>query len=127
MKVVLTGATGFIGSRVLTQLLKAGDEVTALVRQSEAADRLKARGVKCVLGDLTSLDLIAQAAKEADAALHLAFIHDFKDYAGACKTDSAVSVAVLTALEGLPQTSVLYNLRTLPGLFHKIATAVWID
>ena len=115
MKVFLTGATGFIGSRVLDRLLQAGHEVIALVRKPDAADRLKARGVSCVLGDLTSLDVIAQSAEKADAALHLAFIHDFNEYESACKTDSAVSDAINSVFAGVPHKSVLFLLQTQPS------------
>lgn len=116
----LTGATGFIGSRVLDQLLQAGHEVTALVRKPDAAERLRARGVNCVLGDLTSLDVITQSATKADAALHLAFIHDFKDYAGACKIDSAVSDAVLSAFAGMPRK---YTLLSSPQMVPELLAA----
>ena len=106
MKVFLTGATGFIGSQVLEQLLLAGHEVTALVRTQTAADKLKARGVVPVLGDLSSLDAISRAAKAADAVLHLAFNHDFKNYFGACKTDAALSDTINAALAGWPRKQV---------------------
>lgn len=113
MKVFLTGATGFVGSRVLEQLLLAGHEITALVRTNTAADKLKARGVVPVLGDLSSLDVIARAAKEVDAVLHMAFIHDFKDYLGACKTDAAVSHAINAALAGEPRKQAFLQLEVL--------------
>ncbi|KAK9818808.1 hypothetical protein WJX74_003099 [Apatococcus lobatus] len=87
MKVFVTGATGFVGSRVLPLLAKAGHEVTALVRKPADAEKLKARNVQPVLGDLHSLDVIAQAALAADAVLHLAFIHDFNNYAESCLVD----------------------------------------
>lgn len=100
MKVFITGATGFIGSRVLDMLLKAGHEVTALVRKREDAERLKFKGVEAVLGDLTSLDVISQGAKSSDAVLHLAFIHDFENYEASCAVETHVLDVINDSLAG---------------------------
>lgn len=102
MKVFLTGATGFVGSRVLSELLRAGHEVIALVRKQQDADRLAARGVRSVLGSLEDLDVIAQATSNADAVLHTAFIHDFDNYAASCAVDARFSDVVNRALAGIP-------------------------
>ena len=104
MKVFVTGATGFVGSRVLPLLASAGHEVVALVRSSEHAEKLKARNVQPLLGDLLdphSLNLVFQAASEAEAVIHLAFIHDFVNYEASCLVDVRVSQAVIQALAGI--------------------------
>ncbi len=100
MKVFLTGATGFVGSRVLAQLLRAGHQITTLVRTPEAADILKAKGIEPVLGGLESLDIIAKSAQDADAVVHLAFIHDFTKYAHANQVDASFSNTVNKAFAG---------------------------
>ena len=101
MKVFLTGASGFVGSRVLDELLSHHHDVTALVRKQEVAHKLSARGVKTLVGDLSSLDKIAQASKAADAVLHLAFDHDIKgatDYERSLKLDISVTETILATL-----------------------------
>lgn len=71
MKVLLTGATGFIGSRVRDLLLKEGMHVTALVRSDDAVAKALAGGCTPVRGSLTSLDLIAGEASAADAVVRI--------------------------------------------------------
>ena len=100
MKIFITGCTGFIGSRVLEQLLAGGSKVSALVRSEAAAQDLTSKGVRPVMGDLKNLDIAASAAKEADAILHLAFIHDFSKYMESIATDLAFIEHLLSALAG---------------------------
>ena len=102
MKVFVTGATGFIGSRVIDQLLHAGHEISALVRTEASAKPLAERGVEIVKGDLTSLEAAAEAAKAADSVLHLAFVHDFKKYEESCVIEEAFVTAINKALAGMP-------------------------
>jgi nucleoside-diphosphate-sugar epimerase len=75
MRVFLTGATGYIGSAVLDAVLRAGHQVTALVRDPARAERLSARGTECVLGELASPKSYGAAADAADAFVHTAFEH----------------------------------------------------
>lgn len=72
MRVFLTGATGYIGSAILDALLRGGHEVTALVRNSEKAERVSHRGVRAVIGDLGKPASYAAAADAADAVIHTA-------------------------------------------------------
>jgi nucleoside-diphosphate-sugar epimerase len=72
MRIFLTGATGYIGSAVLAALLRAGHQVTALVRTPHAADALSQRGVSPVLGDLKTVKSYRQAAEGFDAYVHTA-------------------------------------------------------
>ncbi|HEY2077349.1 MAG TPA: NAD(P)H-binding protein [Streptosporangiaceae bacterium] len=72
MKVALTGATGFIGSHVLTELLKHGHEVTALVRDDARAGIIGARGATPAVADLNDRPAVASLLSRADAAIHTA-------------------------------------------------------
>jgi nucleoside-diphosphate-sugar epimerase len=96
MKVLLTGATGYIGSAVAERLLAAGHEVFGLARSEEAARKLEAAGVSPVRGDMKSPESISRAAREADAVIHTAATGD----ADAPQADEQAVAAILDALEG---------------------------
>lgn len=96
MKVLLTGATGYIGSAVAEALSRAGHEVTGLARSDEAADRLKARNIRALRGDLTDTDLLSAAAREADGVIHTALPHS----PDAPDIDRKAVEAILNSLEG---------------------------
>lgn len=98
-KVFVTGGTGFIGSRVVKALIADGYHVTALSRRT-GTDLEKLDGVRVVQGTLKDLNVIAAAAAEADAVLHLAFEHDFSKYAQSVEQDTAVIKAITKALAG---------------------------
>jgi nucleoside-diphosphate-sugar epimerase len=96
MKVVLTGATGFIGSHVLADLHKHGHEVTALVRDDAQADTVAARGATPVVVDLYDRPTVARLLGNADGAIHTASPGD----ATSANLDSAVVDAVIDAFAG---------------------------
>jgi len=96
MKVVLTGATGFIGSHVLADLHKHGHEVTALVRDDAQADTVAARGATPVVVDLYDRPAVARLLSNADGAIHTASPGD----ATSANLDSAVADAVIDAFAG---------------------------
>jgi nucleoside-diphosphate-sugar epimerase len=96
MKVVLTGATGFIGSHVLADLDKHGHEVTALVRDDAQADAAAARGAMPVVADLYDRPAVARLLGQADGAIHTASPGD----ATSANLDSAVADAVIDAFAG---------------------------
>jgi nucleoside-diphosphate-sugar epimerase len=99
MNVVLTGATGFIGSHVLADLHKHGHEVTALVRDDAQAEAVAARGATPVVVDLYDRPTVARLLGEADGAIHTASPGD----ATSANLDSAVVDAVIDAFAGTGQ------------------------
>lgn len=87
MRVFVTGATGWVGSAVVEQLVGAGHQVTGLVRSPEKAAALAAAGADIVAGTLDDLDMLRDAASAADAVIHTAFNHDFSRFAENARQD----------------------------------------
>jgi nucleoside-diphosphate-sugar epimerase len=75
MRVFVTGATGFIGSTIVRELISSGHEVTALARSSDSAKRLEAAGARVARGTVDSLDALRREAGRADGVIHTAFFH----------------------------------------------------
>ena len=100
MLVFLTGATGFIGSHVISELLARGHQVLGLTRSDEGARRLEAAGVDVHRGDLERPDTLASGAAAADAVVHCAFDHNFETFFENTKKDERNIAAMGEALEG---------------------------
>jgi len=100
MRVFATGATGFIGSAVVQELLGAGHEVVGLARSDSAVGALAAMGAQAHRGALDDLGSLRRGADDADGVIHLAFIHDFSQYAANGETDFRAVEAMGAALAG---------------------------
>ena len=107
MRVFVTGATGFIGSAIVRELIAAGHEVIGLARSDAAADTLARLGVKAHRGELSDTDSLAAGARACDGVIHTAFIHDFSAYEAAAETDRRAVEAMASALEGSGKPFVL--------------------
>ena len=100
MRIFLTGATGFIGTAVIPELLAAGHQVLGLTRSDTGAQALKAAGAEAHLGTLEQPETLASGAEKADAVIHCAFDHDFTNFAANCEKDKRVIEAMGAVLAG---------------------------
>lgn len=100
MRVFVTGASGWIGSATVDELLAAGHEVVGLARSDASAASLDAKGVEVRRGDLDDLDSIRAGAASADAVIHLANKHDFVDRSVSNRAERAAVQAIGDVLTG---------------------------
>ncbi|MEJ1242309.1 SDR family oxidoreductase [Chryseolinea sp. T2] len=127
MKVFVTGASGFIGSAVVKELIDAGHQVMGLARSDEKAKSITAAGGRVLMGTLEDLNVLKQGTSEADGVIHTAFIHDFNQYAKANEADKAAINAMAETLAGtskpLVVTAGILGLPPINGIITEDSVA----
>ena len=122
MRIFLTGATGFIGSRIVPELLAAGHHVLGMTRSDEGARALTAAGAEVHRGSLEDLDSLRSGAAKADAVIHTAFDHDFSNFVANCEKDSQAIKAMGSALRGSSRPLLITSGTGMGSTPGKLAT-----
>jgi uncharacterized protein YbjT (DUF2867 family) len=100
MRIFVTGATGFVGSAVVEELIGAGHQVLGLARNDAAADALKLIGAEAHNGDLSTPESLSAGAQKCDGVIHTAYNHDWSQVAAAAEMDRCAVETLGAALAG---------------------------
>lgn len=120
MRVFLTGATGFIGSALIPELLQHGHSVLGYARSDAGAEALRRLGADVHRGDLEDLDALQRGAQQADGVVHCGFIHDFSKFAENCAIDGRAIDALADTLAGSGKPLVVTG--GIPGVPGALST-----
>ena len=120
MRIFVTGASGWIGSAVVPELIGAGHQVLGLARSDASAAAIAAAGAETLRGDLDDLDALRAGATSSDGVIHLAFIHDFTQFEASVQADARAIEAIGAALEGSDKPLVIAS--GTPALPGRVAT-----
>ncbi len=120
MRIFVTGASGWIGSALVPDLLSAGHAVVGLARSDASAAKLEGAGTEVLRGGLDDLDTLRAAAAGSDAVIHLAYNHGFTDFDAAAKADARAIEVLGGALEGSDKPLVIAS--GTPYLNGRVAT-----
>ena len=119
MRVFVTGATGFIGTPVVRELIAAGHQVIGLCRSDDKAAALAATGAEVYRGSIADPDSLKEGASRSDGVIHLAFNHDFSRFVQNCEDDRAVIAALGSVLAGSDRPLIVTSgtglANTVPG------------
>jgi nucleoside-diphosphate-sugar epimerase len=107
MRVFVTGATGWVGSAIVPELIDAGHQVVGLARSDRAAAALESAGAEVHRGALDDLDGLRAGAAASDGVIHTAYIHDFPNFGASARVDLAAVQALGAELEGTDRPFVI--------------------